>query len=38
MADGVMVPIFLQKSAEAFHNFVQINRKAISECIIRFIH
>lgn len=35
LADGVMVPRFLQKSAEAFHNFMEISRKAISERIIK---
>lgn len=35
LADGAMAPRFLQKSTEAFHHFMEINRKAISECIIK---
>lgn len=38
VADGIMVPTFLQKSAEGFRIFMQINRKANSECFVRFIH
>lgn len=35
LADGAMAPRFLQKSTEAFHHFMEINRKAIFECIIK---
>jgi len=35
LADGVMVPRSLQKSSEALHHFMEINRKAISECIVK---
>lgn len=38
VADGMVVPTFLQKSDEAFRIFMQINRKANSECFVRFIH